>query len=142
MEFLTDTDEIDIDVFGIIMSIDDIMHKEITDKTGITVSHRDIQKFIGGIVGENNREQRRRRRRNKELKDKIKNDKVIYELNNIKDIIRFYILGYIIIHPNGCTYNQEFMKCCDCRYIFNDEECRYFRKDNNALLSCEHKKFI
>jgi hypothetical protein len=108
MKFLTDTDEIDIDVFGIIMSIDDIMHKEITDKTGITVSHRDIQKFIGNIVGENNREQRRRRIEREKLflatrksnvvyENKKSRGKVVKDLNSIGNKIKFYILGYIII---------------------------------------------
>ena len=108
MKFLTDTDEVDIDAFDIIMAIDDIFHREITYKTGITLAHRDIQAYVSGIVRENNVEQRRRRMEREKLflearkfnvvyKDKKTRGKVVKDLNSIWNKIRFYIFGYIII---------------------------------------------
>lgn len=108
MKFLTDTGEIDIDINDIIMGIDDVIHEEITDKTGVTVNHHDIQSFVAGIIRDNNERQTRIRRVHEELRndikefDKIYRDKkirgkVVKNLNGIKNKIKFYIFGYIII---------------------------------------------
>lgn len=108
MEFLTDTDKVDIDAFDIIMAIDDVFHREITDKTGITVAHRDIQAFVSGIVRKNNRKQRKRRMECEKLllaarkfnvvyENKKARGKVVKDLNGIGNKIKFYIFDYIII---------------------------------------------
>ena len=108
MQFLTDTDKIDVDIHDITMKIDNIMHEKITDKTGITVAHYDIQSFVVGIIHDNNDKQRKIRQARKELKNDIKefdkiyrdkkaHGKVVKDLNTIKNKIKFYIFGYILI---------------------------------------------
>jgi hypothetical protein len=109
MELLTDVNgEIDVNVNDLLMDIDHIFHRRITDECGITVSHRDIQKFIFDIINKSNKEQLELRRFDKELKndikkfdkiyrEKIKAGKVVKDLNSIENIIKFYIFSYIII---------------------------------------------
>ena len=126
MEFLTDSDEVDIDTYNIATQIDDIMHREITDTTGITISHRDIQKFIVGIIMDNNRRQRRIQYEEEKIKksmekldkkldkiysDKIKKGKVIKDLNSIGNIIKYYILNYALIRQVGCDTMGETARC-------------------------------
>ncbi|MFA6096703.1 MAG: hypothetical protein WC788_03705 [Candidatus Paceibacterota bacterium] len=46
--------EVEIDVLEIADKIDDILHKELTRKTGITVDHYAIARFVISIINENN----------------------------------------------------------------------------------------
>ena len=46
--------EVEIDVLEIADKIDDILHKELTKKTGITVDHHAIARFVISIINENN----------------------------------------------------------------------------------------
>ena len=147
MRFLTDTDEIDIEIFSLVMDIDIIFHKNITDKTGITVSHRDIQNFIIDIIKKNNKRQLETRRRDKEFDEKyekkIKQGKTITDLNSIKNIINYYIFNYVLIRPSGCgTTPDDIMQCEDCNYEYGSEECKRIRKDNGYLPAHTYNRFI
>ena len=110
MKFLTDIEniDIDVDVHDLTMDIDMIFHREITNRTGITISHRDTQNFIIDIINKNNKRQLEIRKRDKELRDsakkfdkkynnKIKQGKVVKDLNSIGNIIKYCIFGYIIV---------------------------------------------
>jgi len=46
MKVLQGYKEIDIDLWDLQYRIDDIFHKEITDKYGITIDHNDTYKFL------------------------------------------------------------------------------------------------
>lgn len=46
--------EVDVDVLGIMDGIDDVFHKNLTSKTGITVDHDKIIRFVISIINENN----------------------------------------------------------------------------------------
>jgi len=64
--------EVEIDVFGIADKVDDIFHKEFTGKTGITVDHYEIAKFILSIVNENNAKEKEFTRHIKDLEKALK----------------------------------------------------------------------
>ena len=47
----------EIDVAEMSMEIDDIFHKYITEKTGVTISHEKIYAFVGKFIREHNVEE-------------------------------------------------------------------------------------
>lgn len=153
MELLTDTDTINIDIHEIIMDIDDIMHEKITDKTGITVSHRDIQRFIIGVISDNNVKQRKARQQQEELtadikeydktyKKKIDQGKVIENLNGTTNKIKYYIFNYALIRQIGCGSAGETVRCDDCVYEYDSEDCKNIRREAGFLLLYDNKRFI
>jgi hypothetical protein len=154
MELLNDVNgEIDVDVNDLLMDIDHIFHRRITDECGITVSHRDIQKFIFDIINKSNKKQLELRRRDKELKndikrfdkmykEKIKDGKVVKDLKGIKNRIKFHILNYVLVHPIGCGTPTQTTRCDECCYEYGGERCKYIRKDNEYPLLYDYKRFI
>lgn len=149
MEFLTYTGKIDIDMHDIVMSLDDIFHREITDRTGVTVSHDDIRMFVLTIINENNKKILDFRRLEKEVKDlieknekeferKIKNGKTVDNLGGILNKFKYYYLGYILVQsPIGCGSPGFLTRCETCLYTYNDTKCKVIRKDNKYKLVFE-----
>ena len=153
MELLTDADTVDIDVHEMIMDIDDIMHRKITDGTGIIVSHRDIQKFVVGIINDNNVKQRKSRQQRAKLaadikeydkmyNKKIAQGKVIGNRNGIINKIKYYLFNYALIRQVGCGLVGETVKCDDCTYELGSEDCKNVREEYEFLPLYDHKKFI
>ena len=153
MIFLTDTDDIDIDMYDIIMKVDDIMHQEITNKTGITVSHHKIQGFVADIIRENNQKQLQLRRERQELSNdikkfdnmydkKLKNGKIVKDLKGIKNIVKYYIFNYILIYPTGCGTENHVTQCAECIHTYGSDECKEIRKESGFLLAWMNQKFI
>jgi len=153
MELLTDTGTINIDIHEIIMDIDDIMHDKITDETGITVSHRDIQKFIVGVIINNNTKQRKARQQRKELaadikkydkmyKKKLEQGKTVEDLNGITNKIKYYIFNYALIRQIGCRSAGDTVRCDYCVYEYDSEDCKNIRKESGFLPLYDNKKFI
>lgn len=156
MEFLTYTGEIDIDMHDIVMSLDDIFHREITDRTGATVSHDAILIFVLTIINENNKKILEFRRQEKEVKDlieknedlieknekeferKVKNGKTVDNLGGILNKFKYYYLNYILVQsPIGCGSPGFLTMCETCLYTYNDTKCKVIRKDNKYKLVFE-----
>ena len=164
MELLTYDDAVDIDVHELIMDIDDIMHRRITNGTGIIIPHNDIQKFVADLIRENNKmqhklrnEQNKLRNEQNELEDEIKEfnrdfdkmykkkinqGKVIENRNGISNKIKYYIFNYVLIRHIGCGSTTRKVRCEDCIYDYNSEGCKTVRKEYGYLLLYDNKKFI
>ena len=106
MEVIVGDERIEIDVAKIVCDIDSVMHDELTDKTGVTVDHDDIIKFVSGIIRENNvRELRlwraieqdieRSEKIKKENDDKIKRGKVVRGVNTFMEKFKYHMFGYV-----------------------------------------------
>ena len=100
-----------IDVEDIKDKIDNIIHKEITNKTGITFDHYYIRDFISLPIRENNKKERKmiadeklRQElfdlKQKQRDDKIKNNKFVINLDSFLNRFKFHCLGYIVIQEN------------------------------------------
>ena len=157
MELLTLDDAVDIDVHDLIMDIDDVMHRRITDKTGIIISHNDIRKFVANLIRENNKTQHELRNERNKLEDEIKEfnrdfdkmykkkmnqGKVIENRNGISNKIKYYIFNYALIQHIGCGSATRKVRCEDCIYEYDSEGCKTVRKEYGYLLLYDNKKFI
>lgn len=74
--------EVDVDVLGIMDGIDDVFHINLTSKTGITVDHDKIVRFVVSIINENNIKEKELTRLMKESEQFFKEKEE--ELNNKK----------------------------------------------------------
>lgn len=153
MKFLTYTGEVDIDIHDIVMDLDSVFHEKITHHTGATVDHDAITGFVKLIIKENNnkilefrREEKRVddliKKNEKEFNDKIKNGKIVRNLNGIVNKFKCYYLDYILIPeiqplPIGCGSPGFLTRCETCLYIYDDTKCKFIRKDNNYKLVFE-----
>ena len=100
-----------IDVEDIKDKIDNIIHKEITSKTGITFDHQYIRDFISFPIRENNKKERKiiadeklRQElfnlKQKQYEDKIKKGKFVSNLDSFWNRFKVHCLGYIVIQEN------------------------------------------
>lgn len=149
MKFLTYTGEIDIDIHDIVMALDDIFHREITNHTGVTVSHDAIRMFVLTIINENNKKILEFMQLEKDVKDlieknekeferKMKNGKTVDNLGGILNKFKYYYLNYILLKvPIGCGSGAYITKCDNCRHIYNDANCKCIRKDSGNPLVFE-----
>lgn len=64
--------EVEVDVVDIAERVDDILHKNLTDKTGITVDHDKIVRFVISIIDENNTKEEEFTRQIRELEEVLK----------------------------------------------------------------------
>lgn len=103
--------DVDIDVDDIVMRIDGIFHKTITDTTSITVSHDHIHEFVTRIILDSNATMMHRRNEERlldglikaketEFHDKVDAKKIVKNLNGISNKFKFYVLGYILVNGN------------------------------------------
>ena len=111
MKLLTENEDIDIiiDVEDIVMRIDAIFHETITDCTTLTVNHDDIFAFVIDIITTNNVEILRSRNEEKQvyqlieeeeiaLHNKLKAVKTVKNLSGIRNMFKYYVLGYIHVN--------------------------------------------
>lgn len=146
MRLLTYTGEIDVDIHDVTMKIDGIFHDEITDKSGVTISHRGIIKFVVGLIQDNNKDVMEFRRKEKELDDlmqefedqfdaTIKKGKVVEDLNGFWNKFKFYCLGYTLYKmPIGCEDRGYVVKCEECVFDYNDIDCKNIRNEGGCEL--------
>ena len=110
MRLLTDNEkvDVDIDIDGVEMAIDKILHEAITDRTSITITHERIREFVTRIILDSNATTLHQRnddkrldelieRKEAEFHDKLAAMKTVKDLNGISNKFKFYVLGYILI---------------------------------------------
>lgn len=111
MKMLCEGKIFEIDVDDIQHKIDDILHTEITSKTGVTFDHSYIRNFISVPIRENNRKEIKRIADEKleqemlelEIKqrdEKIKKGKTVFNLDSFWNRFKVINLGYILIQEN------------------------------------------
>jgi len=111
MKLLTENEDIDIiiDVEDIVMRIDAIFHETITDCTMLTVSHDDIFAFVIDIITISNVKILRIRNEEKQVSqlieeeeiafhNKLKAGKTVKNLSGIRNMFKYYVLGYILVN--------------------------------------------
>lgn len=64
--------EVEVDVWEMADKIDDVFHNELTSKTGITVDHHDIARFIVSIVNKNNEKEKEFTKTIKDVEEALK----------------------------------------------------------------------
>lgn len=106
MNIITGEKRVEVDVAKIMRTIDSALHDEITDKTGIVISHDTIIAAISETIRKHNQEELRfwydaeqeEIRLGKEKKvidDKIKQGKVVNGTDTFMDLFKYHILGYV-----------------------------------------------
>lgn len=106
MNIISGDNRVEIDVANIIRRMDDVIHDEITDKSGLVVSHDKIMVFITDIIREHNMKElriwyemehdaERLENERKMINYKIKCGKVVYGVNTFMDKFKYRILGYV-----------------------------------------------
>lgn len=106
MDIINGDNRIEIDMASVICGIDRVIHDEITDKSGLVVSHEKIIKFVTDIIIEHNhaelrlwyeleRENEMLEKREKEIDSMIRRGKIVNGVNSFTDKVKYHILGYI-----------------------------------------------
>lgn len=108
MEAIVGNERIEINVPEVVRMLDDVFHREITDNTGILVSHNDINAFVSNIIIVNNMKEivamedlregiAKCDAAKKRIEEKIKNGKVVYGIDTITEKFKYYVLGYYYV---------------------------------------------
>ena len=116
MEVTVGDKRIEIDMDKIMCGIDSVLHDELTDKTGVTVCHNDIIRFVSGIVREHNvrelrlwrameQEVERSEKLKKEIDNKIKRGRVVSNTNSFWNKVKYHLIGYVCVE-NGVDKSE------------------------------------
>ena len=108
MHIITGEKRVEVDVAKIMRTIDSALHDEITDKTGIVISHDTIIAAISETIRKHNQEELRfwyeveqeeirLGKEKKEIDAKIKKGEVVHGTDTFVEWFKYHILGYVYV---------------------------------------------
>ena len=108
MHIITGEKRVEIDVAKITRTIDSALDDEITDKTGIVISHDTIIATISETIRKHNHEELRLwyaieqedirlEKEKNEIADKVKSGKVVGGTDTFIEWFKYHVIGYVYV---------------------------------------------